>query len=409
MTARTSIRRRLAILFGASFLVAGLTLVALNYFLVDAEIRDLPQGGREAFADEFGLDIPGLPGFEGVEGLPPAIGDIVLENGQTIREAAESFERRLRTDLLNSILVQSLIALGIVAVIAAIVGWIMSRRALDPVAEITRTARSLTESDLSKRVGLQGPRDEIKELADTFDEMMDRVERGYTNQANFAAYASHELRTPLSVMRVEADNLLEGGEGTEAELDLARTVLQEVDRSERLISQLMAITRSRSGTLRHEMVDLGELVGDVVAGVVGVADAHGIQLDLSLGDGVVTADRSLLRSLIQNLVVNGIVHNLEGGEVIVGVESREGQAVLAVENTGAELDDTDVDRIYRPFERIERDRTGGVGLGLAVVTSIAEAHEAAVSAEPRAGGGLLTTVTFPVEDRPPMGTSPTAD
>ncbi len=409
MTARTSIRRRLAILFGASFLVAGLTLVALNYFLVDAEIRDLPQGGREAFADEFGLDIPGLPGLEGVEGLPPAIGDIVLENGQTIREAAESFERRLRTDLLNSILVQSLIALGIVAVIAAIVGWIMSRRALDPVAEIMRTAQSLTESDLSKRVGLQGPPDEIKELADTFDEMMDRVERGYTNQANFAAYASHELRTPLSVMRVEADNLLEGGGGTEAELDLARTVLQEVDRSERLISQLMAITRSRSGTLRPEMVDLGELVGDVVAGIVGVADAHGIQLDLSLGDGVVTADRSLLRSLIQNLVVNGIVHNLEGGEVIVGVESHEGQAVLTVENTGAELDDTDVDRMYRPFERIERDRTGGVGLGLAVVTSIAEAHEAAVSAEPRAGGGLLTTVTFPVEDRPPMGTSPTAD
>ena len=409
MTTRTSIRRRLAILFGASFLVAGLTLVALNYFLVDAEIRDLPQGGRQAFADEFGLDLPGFPGLDGVEGLPPAIGDIVLEDGRTIREAADSFERRLRTDLLNSILVQSLIALGIVAVIAAIVGWIMSRRALDPVAEITRTARSLTESDLSKRVGLQGPPDEIKELADTFDEMMDRVERGYTNQANFAAYASHELRTPLSVMRVEADNLVEGGEGTSGELALARTVLQEVDRSERLISQLMAITRSRSGSLTFESVDLGELVGDVVAGTVGLADAHGIQLDMSLGDGVVTADRSLLRSLIQNLVVNGIVHNVEGGDVIIGVDSDGGHAVLTVENTGADLNDTDVERMYRPFERIERDRTGGVGLGLAVVSSIAEVHEAAVVAEPRAGGGLSTTVTFRADDRPPVGTSPSPD
>jgi signal transduction histidine kinase len=387
-------RRRLAILFGASFLVAGLILVALNYFLVDAEIRDLPQGGRQAFADEFGLDPAVFPGFEGIEGLPPVIGDMVLEDGRTIREAAESFERRLRRDLLNSILVQSLIALGIVAVIAAIVGWVMSRRALDPVAEITRTARSLTESDLSKRVGLQGPPDEIKELADTFDEMMDRVERGYTNQANFAAYASHELRTPLSVMRVEADNLLEGGTVSEEELDLARTVLKEVDRSERLISQLMAITRSRSGSLTSEPVDLGELVGDVVAGTVELADAHGIQLDLSLGEGVVIGDRSLLRSLIQNLVVNGIVHNVEGGEVIVSVASDEAHSILTVENTGVELDLAEVERLYRPFERVERDRTGGVGLGLAVVSSIADVHDASVTATPRTGGGLVTIVRF---------------
>ncbi len=395
MNARTSIRGRLALLFGASFLIAGLTLVALNYFLVDAEIDSLPEGGREAFADEFGLDPDGFPGFEGIEGLPPAIGDIVLENGQTIRQAAESFEQRLKSELLNSILVQSLIALGIVAVIAAIVGWILSRRALDPVAEITRTARSLTESDLSKRVGLDGPPDEIKELADTFDEMMDRVERGYTNQANFAAYASHELRTPLSVMRVEADNLLEAEEARGGELDLARTVLQEVDRSERLISQLMAITRSRSGSLSTEHVDLGELVGDVVAGTVELADANGIKLDLSLGDGVVTADRSLVRSLIQNLVVNGIIHNVEGGEVVVGVASENERAVLTVENTGAALGDPEVERMYRPFERIERDRTGGVGLGLAVVSAIADAHGAVVTATPRAGGGLTTSIAFP--------------
>lgn len=394
MTTRTSIRRRLAILFGASFLIAGLTLVALNYFLVDAQIRDLPQGGRQAFADEFGLDPSGFPGFEGIEGLPPAIGDIVLEDGRTIREAAESFEQRLRTDLLNSILVQSLIALGIVAVIAAVVGWIMSRRALDPVAEITRTARSLTESDLSKRVGLRGPPDEVKELADTFDDMMDRVERGYTNQANFAAYASHELRTPLSVMRVEADNLLEGGAASEDELALARTVVHEVDRSERLISQLMAITRSRSGSLSTEPVDLGELVGDVVADTVELADANGIQLDMSLGDGVVVADRSLLRSLIQNLVVNGIVHNVPGGEVNVEVATHERHQRLIVENTGTELAASEVERLYRPFERVERDRTGGVGLGLAVVSAIADVHEASVTATPRRGGGLVTVVRF---------------
>ncbi len=210
-------------------------------------------------------------------------------------------------------------------------------------------------------------------------------------------------------MRVEADNLVESGEGSEAELDLARTVLQEVDRSERLISQLMAITRSRSGSLTIEPVDLAELTGDVVAGTVGIADAHGIQLDMSLGDGLVTADRSLLRSLIQNLVINGIVHNVDGGEVVVTVGGDDEHTVLKVENTGHHLHASDVDRMYRPFERIERDRTSGAGLGLAVVTSIAQAHDAPVKAQPRAGGGLSTTVTFSAAGEPPVGTPPAPD
>jgi signal transduction histidine kinase len=195
-------------------------------------------------------------------------------------------------------------------------------------------------------------------------------------------------------MRVEADNLIEAGPESEDDLSLARTVLREVDRSERLISQLMAITRSRSGSLSTEPVDLGELVGDVVADTVEFADANGIQLDLALGDGVVIADRSLLRSLIQNLVINGIVHNAPGGEVSVEVATHDGHPSLTVENTGAELDGAEVERLYRPFERVERDRTGGVGLGLAVVSAIADVHEASVTATPRRGGGLVTIVAF---------------
>ncbi len=390
-----SIRTRLAVLFGATFLVAGLTLVGLNYFLVDAEIRNLPEGGRRAFSDEFGIELPGFAGGQGADAIPSPLADLVLEDGRTLREAAESFEARLRTDLLNSILFQSLIALAIVAVVAGIVGWLISRRALDPVAEITQTARTFTEANLTQRVALEGPSDEIKELADTFDEMLDRVERGYANQSSFAAYASHELRTPLSVMRVEADNHLAAPAATDAERALATTVQQEVDRSERLISQLLSITRSRSGNLVSETIDLGGMVGEVVAGAVPVADANGIELDLSLADAEVQGDSSLLRSLIRNLVVNGILHNKEGGSVNVAVDSDVSGALLMVENTGPQLAGADVSRMYRPFERIEEDRASGVGLGLAVVGAIAEAHGATVEAVPNPGGGLSTTVRFP--------------
>jgi signal transduction histidine kinase len=392
-----SIRTRLAVLFGATFLVAGLTLVGLNYFLVDTELRNAPEGSREAFAEEFGIELPSFQGRGRGEVIPGALGDLVLEDGRTLREAAESFEARLRSELLNSILVQSLIALAIVAVIAGIAGWLVSRRALDPVAEITQTARTFTEANLSQRVALGGPPDEIKELADTFDAMLDRVERGYANQSNFAAYASHELRTPLSVMRVEADNLLAAADATDGERALATTVQQEVDRSERLISQLLSITRSRSGHLVSETVDLGGLVGEVVAGAVPVADANGIVLELSLGDAEVEGDSSLLRSLIRNLVVNGIVHNTDGGTVTIAVDTDESRPFLTVENSGPVLSDTDVSRMYRPFERIEEDRTSGVGLGLAVVAAISEAHGASIEAVPRPGGGVSTTVRFPDE------------
>lgn len=388
-----SIRTRLAALFGVTFLVAGLTLVGLNYVLVDQEIRNLPDGGRRAFVDEFGIDLPGFAGRQGADAIPSPLADLVLEDGRTLREAAESFEARLRTDLLNSILYQSLVALAVVAVIAGILGWVISRRALDPVAEITQTAKAFTEANLSRRVALEGPPDEIKELADTFDAMLDRVERGYANQSSFAAYASHELRTPLSVMRVQADNLLASPDTTDRERALAASVQQEVDRSERLISQLLSITRSRSGRLVTEAVDLGGLVGDVVAGVVPIADGHGIELDLSLADAEVEGDSSLLRSLIRNLVVNGIVHNEKGGSVSVEVDSDDG-AILVVGNTGRRLTDADVSRMYRPFERIEEARTSGVGLGLAVVGAIAEAHAASVEAVPNPTGGLTTTVRF---------------
>lgn len=354
--------------------------------------------------DEFGVDIPAIPGLPG----DPAAGDrrggffadFVLEDGRTVGQAISDFEAQLRNDLLNSILVQSLIALAFVAVIAVVAGWFMSRRALAPVAEITRTARGFSESNLSERVDLEGPDDEIKELADTMDDMLDRVERGYVNQRNFAAYASHELRTPLSVMRVEADNLLDSETGSPQERSLARIIQGEVQRSETLISQLLAITRSRSGNLESQRIDLADIVGEMVSDVVALADREGIELDLSLVDAVIEGDPALLRSMVTNLLTNGIVHNRQGGKVEVGVTTDDHHSVLVIENTGPQLTTEDVRRMYRPFERIEQDRASGLGLGLAVVTSIADVHNATMTPTARVDGGLRTVVRFPVSDVP---------
>lgn len=395
----TSIRVRLTVLFGVTFLVAGLGLVALNYYLVDNELSAFPETGRRQLVEDFGL-IPGSDsGFIRVPGegfdARGGFGELILEDGRTLAQAIEDFESELRAEFLNSILVQSLIALAVVAVIAVAAGWFMSRRALAPVAEIIQTTRGFSETNLSKRVDLHGPEDELKELADTLDDMLDRVEVGYENQRNFSAYASHELRTPLTVMRVEADNLLDSADASEPARAFARTIQGEVDRSETLISQLLAITRSRSGNIDMQSVDLADLVGEVVAAAVKLADRSGIELELTLDDAVTDGDPVLLRSLTRNLVTNGIVHNQSGGKATVGVGTQAGRATLTVENTGAELTSDDVKRIYKPFEQINEDRSSGLGLGLAVVGSIAQVHNATVSAIPRRGGGLITTVQFP--------------
>ncbi len=252
------------------------------------------------------------------------------------------------------------------------------------------------------RVGLEGPSDELKDLADTFDGMLARLETAFESQRRFAAQASHELRTPISVIRAEADVALAADDVTERERALAEAVRAEADRSEALIDGLLVLARSESTLHETEPVDLAELVGNVVGELVPLADEHGVDIDLALSEAQVVGDRVLLERLVTNLVSNAILHSevANGGRrwMRVTVSSQAGQAVLAVANSGPDLQGEDLVQFFEPFQRRNghagSDRRG-VGLGLTIVRSVAETHGGSVSIEPLNGGGLDVIVQIP--------------
>ena len=333
--------------------------------------------------------------FPTVSILPPRaeIADrLVTADGRPFSDVLADIEASVRDETLNTLLVQGIVAIIAVGAVSVFVGWWLSNRALRPVAEITRTARMLSDDDLSARVDLDGPPDEITELADTFDEMLDRLERGYTQHRNFAGVASHELRTPLAVMRVEADNALDDPATVPEHREMAHRVLAAVAKSERMIKQLMALTRSGAGLKATVPVDLADVVGAVAGELSASASNAGVRLDLSLADAVVDADQTLLEVLVTNLIDNAIVHNVEGGSANISVDNDGANARLVVSNSGRTYSDEELARMTKPFERMSDERTRGSGLGLATVRSIVDAHRGEMTAAAREGGGLAITV-----------------
>jgi len=387
------IRTRLTLVFALAFFAAGLILVAVNYTLVERRLT--PDGVSPAtILERAGIEL--LPGLQLPDGTEPGPGPFafvpITTDGRTLTEVMEAVEEQFRSETLTEIVTASLVAVLVVGAGAAGVGRAVAGRALAPVAAVTATARRSGASNLSERVGLAGPDDEVKELADTFDDMLDRVERGFDAQRSFAALASHELRTPLSVIRVEADNLVQEGTAPEVRAAAGR-IRDSVVRSDRLIGQLLAITRSRGSLPEPVAVDLTELVGDVVSAHADEAAGLGVELDLDLGDARVHGHTALLESMVGNLVVNAVVHNVAGGRAAVSVGTTGGRARVVVENGGPVLTADDVERILQPFERLSRSR--GHGLGLSVVQEVARAHGADLVVAPRGGGGLRVEVVFP--------------
>ena len=283
-------------------------------------------------------------------------------------------------------LTQGSIALVVTGAGALLLGWLVAGRALRPVQRITAHARRASQSTLADRIDLRGPPDELRELADTFDAMLDRLQAAFEAQRRFAAQASHELRTPLAIMRAEADVALNAPVVTERERRLAEAIRNATDRSERLVDGLLALARSES-TLRDDAtVDLTELVGDVVGEQARAADLANVELDLDLGevDVMVSGDRALLWRLAGNLVENAIRYNRPKGWARVTVGLERGQAVLRVANSGPRVAAETVDALFEPFRRgvsSGRDRPAGFGLGLAIARTVALAHGGEIDAE----------------------------
>lgn len=367
-----TIRLRLTLLYGGLFLGASILLFALTYGLMSRALApiapetdpiNLPVG-----ADQNSVDVQ--------------------------VSAARSDERAAA---LREVITQSTIALLVSGGFAIILGWLVAGRVLRPIREITLHARHASETTLGERIALRGPPDELKELADTFDDMLGRLQTAFESQRQFSSHVSHELRTPLAIIRAEAEVALAGPDATPRERQRNETIVAAADRSERLIDGLLTLARSESALRDHAPIDLAELVGDVVNGYARAADAAGIRLDLSLAPAAVIGDRALLERLVGNLIDNAIKHNHSGGwvRVMVGTEGRD--AVTRVANGGVVLAQATVEALFAPFQRgpADRRRPAGFGLGLAITRALAIAHGGEVTATAPANGGLETTVRLP--------------
>ncbi|MFF9869108.1 sensor histidine kinase [Streptomyces sp. NPDC013953] len=383
---RPTIRIRLTLLYGGMFLIAGILLLSIIYLLA-------------AQALHIGSELP----FRMVEGtlssdicnFPPG-----PPSAEEANRAMNACVNQQRQHALDDLLRRSLFALLGLSIIAFAFGYAMAGRVLSPLGKITRTARNVAGTDLSRRIELDGPDDELKELADTFDDMLDRLERAFTAQRRFVANASHELRTPLAINRTLLEVQL-SDPGAPVELhQLGRTLLATNERSEQLVEGLLLLARSDNQIVERKAVDLSEVASRAIEQVRVEAEAKGVEIRGERAPAVVQGNGVLLERIALNLVQNAVRYNVpEDGWVEVTTEAQHGQAVLVVSNTGPVVPAYEIDNLFEPFRRLRQERTGsdkGVGLGLSIARSVARAHGGRIIAEPREGGGLVMRVTLPV-------------
>ena len=294
---------------------------------------------------------------------------------------------------LHHLLTYSMLSLAGVTLLAAVAGWIVAGRILRPVHRLTEAARAASEQNLSQRIALQGPRDELRELADTFDSMLERLDRAFTSQRQFIANASHELRTPLTVMRTAIDVVLAKPEPTREELiSMGADVRQAVDHAERLIQALLVLARNDQARALTDALDLAAVAEDALEGRA----ANGTRTITTLDEAPVTGDGVLLERLVANLLDNAERYNIAGGTVAISTTAHDATSVLRVVNTGPVVPADVVERLFLPFTRLDdRIRHDGFGLGLAVVSSIATVHNGTVHATAVPTGGLDITVRLP--------------
>jgi signal transduction histidine kinase len=378
---RLTVRARLTLLYTGLFAVCGAIVVAVSYILV-AQLEPSGQG-QQAPASFLARCRS--------EQLSAHPDDRILAKCKTYFQLQGAQHQRDLT--LSHLLEYSLITLAVVIALAAILGWITAGRALRPVHLITAAARGASERNLSARVALGGPRDELHELAETFDEMLGRLEAAFEGQQRFIANASHELRTPLAVMRATVDVVLDNPDSTLEDLrGMAADIRAAVDHAEHLIGALLILARNERGLTVHEEVDLATVAEDLLdTAAVGDRRVHA-----TLEPAVIFGDPVLAERLIANLVDNAIRYNAAAGDIWISTRTTTGSSQLAVANTGPLVSPADADRIFQPFQRLnDRASHDGFGLGLTIVASIAKIHGGTATARPRDDGGLSVTVTMP--------------
>jgi hypothetical protein len=305
----------------------------------------------------------------------------------------------------HQLLIVSALALAIMAIPAISVGWLMAGRYLRPLRTITAAARTISATSLHERLNLAGPQDELKELGDTFDDLLGRLERSFQAQRQFAASAAHELRTPHATMRVWLDVALDKpGPLPRHIIDLGDRLRHELDHVDRLLDSLLVLARAQHGAITDEAtLPLDGLVSGAVDALA--STISGMSLDVSqrrCPSAQVTGSKTLLARMIQNVVDNAVRHNSEGGWVRIRTDVAGANARLVVENGGTVLGEQDVQHLTQPFRRLGAERTEsdtGTGLGLSIVASIAEIHGGRLELHARQQGGLQVIIGLPLAVR----------
>jgi signal transduction histidine kinase len=375
---RPTLRIRMALLYGGLVLLVGVSLLFTSMVLLDRSIARLPffnTRGDVSITDSTGAS-------------------------QSVNPA--QLGAQARHDSRDYLLHTGLIYFGIIVIIGASGGYLLARQALRPIARVTRTARQLSTETLDQRIGLGGPDDELRELADTFDEMLARLDAAFDGQRLFVANASHELRTPLSVIRTEIDVTLSDPAASSEELRrMGQVALAATERAQRLVGSLLTLARLQSGGRGdlevREPVDLATLVPAVLDSVETEAKDRSISVEIETSPARTLGDPRLLERLSGNLVENAVRHNVTGGWLRVTCGAADGRVWLHVANGGQVISPSDVDLLFEPFRRGGKVRTAtrGSGLGLSIVRLIVEAHHGRLQAAAPPFGGLAVRIELP--------------
>lgn len=387
-----TIRLRLTLIYGGLFLCSAAALLAITYSLVNHQYTGsfFISSGHQAVAQFQGAGeviTKGGPNFSAVPVGPKAF----APNAKIALAAAQGQSAAA----LHQLFLDSALALALMAVLSLWLGWVIAGRALRPLRTITEAARDISASSLHRRLDLDGPDDELKQLGDTVDGLLGRLETSFETQRQFVANASHELRTPLTLERTLLELALSD---PSASIDSYRHTCEQLlavgEQQERLIEALLTLSRSQRGLDSHQPVDLAAIAVSAAAG----ADHDGLALNTTIRPAHTSGNPRLVERLVANLINNATHHNIDGGTISVTTDTRDGHATLTVTNTGPKIPASELERIFLPFQRLDPARTNhgrGLGLGLSIVQAIADAHEATVTTRAPADGGLQIEISFP--------------
>ncbi len=406
------VRTRLTFTYAALFLLGGCALLGLTYGLMAASLRATSAtSGKPALSASQYVRLckkpapnqssgPAKPGGPAKRSKPaPMSSKLAHLCEQAYLRGQTSGSSQQRDRALHSLLLFSALGLGVMTIASAGAGWIVAGRVLRPVRAMTETARRASVQHLGERIGLSGARDELKELADTFDDMLERLDRAFSAQRRFVADASHELRTPLTVMRTAIDVTLAKPARTPDQLEsMAVRVRNSIDRAEAMIDALLTLAISEQpAASRNEPFDLATAAQDAVEMATDEIRRLDLRVHADLDAAGTTGDPDLLDRMISNLVGNAVRHNTQGGDIRLASGVRDGMAFLRVSNTGPKVPEDVLPSLFEPFRRLE-GRTGradGAGLGLAIARSVAALHGTTVQASGRVAGGLDVEVALP--------------